>query len=167
MFSDVPCRSEGEREVSEGHGLGDERLRGRLTEEREESGGTGQIPMDDGPPVLGRATGNVGSGRWRSTPVAGAKEGVESGVEHSAVGTKAGRGSEREEDPARARGREEEEGWGPARSCHVEEEGVGGGGRRRRWSVGCLSREAGEWCSVGGPRMRMWAGRGRRELGRA
>jgi hypothetical protein len=46
-----------EREVSEGRGLGEERLRGRRTEEREESDGAGQIPMDDGAPVLGRAMG--------------------------------------------------------------------------------------------------------------
>jgi hypothetical protein len=56
-IGDAPCRSDGEREVSEGHGLGEERLRGRCTEEREESGGVGQIPMVDGAPVLGRATG--------------------------------------------------------------------------------------------------------------
>jgi hypothetical protein len=56
--------------VSEGRGLGEERLRGWLTKEREESSGTGQIPMDDGGPVLERATGNVGSGRWRSAPMA-------------------------------------------------------------------------------------------------
>jgi hypothetical protein len=37
-----------EREVSEGYGLGEERLRGWCTEEREESGGAGQILMDDG-----------------------------------------------------------------------------------------------------------------------
>jgi hypothetical protein len=56
--------------VSEGRGLGEERLGGRSTEEREESGGGGQIPPDDGAPVLGRATGNVGSGRRRSAQVA-------------------------------------------------------------------------------------------------
>jgi hypothetical protein len=56
--------------VSEGRGLGEERLRGWLTKEREESGGTGQIPTDDGGPVLETATGNVGSGRWRSALMA-------------------------------------------------------------------------------------------------
>jgi hypothetical protein len=62
MIGDAPCRSEGEREV------GEERLGGRRTEEREESGGAGQIPMDDGAPVLGRATGMLaregGSRLW-------------------------------------------------------------------------------------------------------
>jgi hypothetical protein len=43
--------------VSEGRGLGEERLGGRRTEEREESGGAGQILTDDGAPVLGRAMG--------------------------------------------------------------------------------------------------------------
>jgi hypothetical protein len=56
--------------VSEGRGLGEERLRGRCTEEREETSGADQIPMDDGAPVLGRATGNVGLGRRRSARVA-------------------------------------------------------------------------------------------------
>jgi hypothetical protein len=56
MIGDAPCRSEEEREVSEGHGLGDERLGGRHTEEREESGDTDQILTADGVPVLGRAT---------------------------------------------------------------------------------------------------------------
>jgi hypothetical protein len=56
--------------VSEGHGLGEERLGGWLTEEREESGDAGQILTDDVAPVLGRATRNVGSGRWFSAPVA-------------------------------------------------------------------------------------------------
>jgi hypothetical protein len=37
--------------------LGEERLGGRCTEEREESGHASQIPMDDGAPVLRRATG--------------------------------------------------------------------------------------------------------------
>jgi hypothetical protein len=41
-----------EREVSEGCGLGEERLGGWLTEEREESGSGGQILMVDGAPVL-------------------------------------------------------------------------------------------------------------------
>jgi hypothetical protein len=54
-ISDTPCRLEGEREVSEGRGLGEEMIGGRRTGERE-SGGAGQIPMDDGAPVLGRAT---------------------------------------------------------------------------------------------------------------
>jgi hypothetical protein len=69
MISDAPSRSEGEREVSEGHGLGEERLRGWCTKEREESGGADQIPMNDGAPMLGRAMGNVDSGRRRSTQV--------------------------------------------------------------------------------------------------
>jgi hypothetical protein len=56
--------------VSEGRGLGEERLGGWLAEEREESGGAGQNPTDDGAPVLGRATGNVDSGRWSSAPMA-------------------------------------------------------------------------------------------------
>jgi hypothetical protein len=43
--------------VSEGRGLGEERLGGWRTEEREESGGADQIPTDDGAPVLGRAMG--------------------------------------------------------------------------------------------------------------
>jgi hypothetical protein len=43
--------------LSKGHGLGEERLGGRCTEEREESGGASQIPMADGTPGLGRATG--------------------------------------------------------------------------------------------------------------
>jgi hypothetical protein len=43
--------------VSEGCGLGEERLGGRRTEEREESGGAGQIPMNDEALVLERATG--------------------------------------------------------------------------------------------------------------
>jgi hypothetical protein len=64
------CQREREREVSEGRGLGEERLRGWLTKEREESGGTGQISTDDEGPVLERATGNVGSGRWRSALMA-------------------------------------------------------------------------------------------------
>jgi hypothetical protein len=81
---------------------------------------------------------------------------------------------EREEDPARVRGRKEEEGWGPARSRHVEEESVGGGlaggkacGRRRRWPVERLSCEAGERGGARGPRVRAWVGRERGELGRA
>jgi hypothetical protein len=37
--------------------LGEERLGGRCTEEREESGHASQISMDDGAPVLRRATG--------------------------------------------------------------------------------------------------------------
>jgi hypothetical protein len=45
------------REVSEGRGFGEESLEGRCTEEREESGSSYQIPMDDGAPVHGRATG--------------------------------------------------------------------------------------------------------------
>jgi hypothetical protein len=56
--------------VSEGHGLGEERLRGWHTKKREESGGVDQIPMNDGAPMLGRATRNVDSGRRRSTQVA-------------------------------------------------------------------------------------------------
>jgi hypothetical protein len=40
--------------VSGGRGLGEERLGGRRTEEREESGSAGQIQTDDGAPVLGR-----------------------------------------------------------------------------------------------------------------
>jgi hypothetical protein len=71
MIGDAPCRLKGEREVSEGRGLGEERLGGWLTEERaQESSGAGQIPMDDGGPVLERATGNVGSGRRRLASVA-------------------------------------------------------------------------------------------------
>jgi hypothetical protein len=56
-----------EREVSEGRGLGEERLGGRCTEERVESGGAGQIPTADGAPVLGRATGRVAQedGMWQ------------------------------------------------------------------------------------------------------
>jgi hypothetical protein len=69
-IGDAPCRSMGEREVSEGRGLGEERLGGRSTEEREESSGADQILPDDGAPVLGRATGNIGSGRRRSARVA-------------------------------------------------------------------------------------------------
>jgi hypothetical protein len=41
MVGDAPCRLEGEREMSEGRGLGEERLRGWRTEEREESGSFG------------------------------------------------------------------------------------------------------------------------------
>jgi hypothetical protein len=59
MIGDTPCRSEGEREVSEGRGLGEERLGGRRTKEREESGGTGQILTADGAPVPGRAMGRL------------------------------------------------------------------------------------------------------------
>jgi hypothetical protein len=59
MIGDVPCWSEGEREVSELHGLGEERLRGRRIEEREESGCAGQIRMVDGASVLGRAMGRL------------------------------------------------------------------------------------------------------------
>jgi hypothetical protein len=59
VIGDAPCKSEEEREVSEGCGLGEERLRGWHTEEREESGGTGQILTADGAPVLGRATGSL------------------------------------------------------------------------------------------------------------
>jgi hypothetical protein len=56
-------------EVSKGRGLGEEGLGGWCTEEREESGGTGQILMDDGAAVLGRATGPSARGssarlRW-------------------------------------------------------------------------------------------------------
>jgi hypothetical protein len=43
--------------MSEGHGLGKERLKGRCTKKREESGGGGQISTDDGAPVLRRAMG--------------------------------------------------------------------------------------------------------------
>jgi hypothetical protein len=65
-ISDAPCRSEGEREVSEGHGLGEKRFEGRRIEEREESGGAGQILTADGAPVLGRATGRLAQegGAW-------------------------------------------------------------------------------------------------------
>jgi hypothetical protein len=42
--------------VSEGRGLGEERLARRRTEEREESDGASQIPTADGAPVLGKAT---------------------------------------------------------------------------------------------------------------
>jgi hypothetical protein len=59
MIGDAPCRSEGEREVSEGRGLGEERLGGRRTKEREESGGASQIPTADGAPVPGRAMGRL------------------------------------------------------------------------------------------------------------
>jgi hypothetical protein len=52
MIGDAPYSSEDEREVSEGCGLGEERLGGWLTEEREESGSGGQILMVDGAPVL-------------------------------------------------------------------------------------------------------------------
>jgi hypothetical protein len=54
--------------VSEGHGFGEERLGGRHTDEREESGDADQIPTDDGVPVLGRAMGmsaQEGSVRFR------------------------------------------------------------------------------------------------------
>jgi hypothetical protein len=57
VIGNAPCRSEGEREVSEGHGFGEERLGERHTDEREESGGADQILTDDGVPVLGRAMG--------------------------------------------------------------------------------------------------------------
>jgi hypothetical protein len=52
--------------VSEGRGLGEERLGGRRTEEREESGGTSQIPTANGAQVLGRATGRLAreGGTW-------------------------------------------------------------------------------------------------------
>jgi hypothetical protein len=56
--------------VSEGRGLGEERLGERLTEEREESDGASQIPIDDGAPVFRRATGNIGSERRCSARVA-------------------------------------------------------------------------------------------------
>jgi hypothetical protein len=61
--------------VSEGHGLGEERLTGRRTEETKESGGTRQIPMDDGAAVLGSGGAresyeDVSSGRRRSAPLA-------------------------------------------------------------------------------------------------
>jgi hypothetical protein len=59
MIGDAPCSSEEEREVNEGRGLGEERLGGWRTEEREESGGADQIPMADGVSVLGRATGSL------------------------------------------------------------------------------------------------------------
>jgi hypothetical protein len=47
--------------------LGEERLGGRCTEERLESGGAGQIQTADGAPVLGRATGRVAQedGMWQ------------------------------------------------------------------------------------------------------
>jgi hypothetical protein len=57
VISDAPYKSEEEREVSEGRGLGEERLGGWCTEKREESRGTGQIPTVDRAPVLRRATG--------------------------------------------------------------------------------------------------------------
>jgi hypothetical protein len=76
-----------EREVSEGRGLGEERLGGRHTEEREESGGAGQIPTDDGAPVLGRATGTSAWGgsarlRWlgRGREENGAKRGTKTAI---------------------------------------------------------------------------------------
>jgi hypothetical protein len=76
-----------EREVSEGRGLGEERLGGRHTEEREESGGAGQIPTDDGAPVLGRATGTSARGgsawlRWlgRGREENGAKRGTKTAI---------------------------------------------------------------------------------------
>jgi hypothetical protein len=56
VISDAPYKSEEEREVSEGRGLGEERLGGWRTEKREESRGTGQILMVDGASMLGRAT---------------------------------------------------------------------------------------------------------------
>jgi hypothetical protein len=78
MIGDSPCRSKGERAVSEGHELGVE----RLGEETEESDGAGQIPTDDGAPVLGRATGTPAQGggapvRWlrRGREENGAKRG--------------------------------------------------------------------------------------------
>jgi hypothetical protein len=49
-------------EVSEGRGLGEEGLGGWRTKEREESGGTSQIPMDDGAVVLRRAMGTSARG---------------------------------------------------------------------------------------------------------
>jgi hypothetical protein len=52
-----------EREVCEGYGLEEKRLGGWRTEEREESGSTGQILIDDGAPVLRRATGRRRSAR--------------------------------------------------------------------------------------------------------
>jgi hypothetical protein len=48
--------------VSEGRGLGEEMLGGRRTEEREESGGDGQILTDDGAVMLGKATGTLARG---------------------------------------------------------------------------------------------------------
>jgi hypothetical protein len=57
MIGDAPCRLEGGREVSEGQGLREERLRGRRTEEREESGGADQILTADGAQVFRRAVG--------------------------------------------------------------------------------------------------------------
>jgi hypothetical protein len=54
--------------VSEGRGLGEGRLGGQRTEEREENGGGGQILTAAGAPVLGRATGRLvreGSARLR------------------------------------------------------------------------------------------------------
>jgi hypothetical protein len=69
-IGDAPCRSKGERQESEGCGLGEERLGGWLAEEREQSGGADQILTDDGAPVLRRVTGNVSSGRWHLSPVA-------------------------------------------------------------------------------------------------
>jgi hypothetical protein len=58
-IGNAPCRLEVEREVSEGCGLGEERLGRWCTEEREESGGAGQISPADGASVLGRATGRL------------------------------------------------------------------------------------------------------------
>jgi hypothetical protein len=55
-------------EVSEGRGLGEEGLGGWRTKERDESGGTSQIPMDDGAAVLRRAMGTStrGSGAFET-----------------------------------------------------------------------------------------------------
>jgi hypothetical protein len=55
--------------VNEGRGLGEEMLGGGLTEEREESGGAGQNPTDDGLRCLGELRGTSARGggaqlRW-------------------------------------------------------------------------------------------------------
>jgi hypothetical protein len=117
--------------VSEGCGLGGEMLRGWLTEEREESSGAGQIPTDDGAQVLGRATGNVGSGRWRSAPVARAwmrGEWGKMGMGRRPTLLKSG---------SMAQGREEKRGGRRGRVCMEVEEGGEGGGCLARQSVAC------------------------------
>jgi hypothetical protein len=137
--------------VSEGRGLGEERLRGWHTEEREESSGAGQILMDDGAAVLGRATRtSARGGRARLLWLGCGREenGWKRGMRRRVVLLKSG---------SVARGREEKAGVGVGTSAwRLEEEeragpwcsgrqlGVAGNGRRPLGAGGSVAARTGE-----------------------
>jgi hypothetical protein len=145
MIGNAPCRLEVEREVSEGCGLGEERLGRWCTEEREESGGADQISLADGASVLGRATRRLAQeGGVRLRWLGSGREGKGQNGDGTVADV---RFEKKISSVARAeRGEKGGSAWARPR----------GGGRRRKWGpIAAVG-------SVGRPATPPTSGRGRR-----